>query len=650
MTLALTNIDLLHRGWEDAVSEITPHLPEVRATMETEYAALLHESRIDEQALLAAVREVATVAARAAGADKARLLSRSMHRSVYEYLLSLDAMTPEETAGDADNGGVATDPSRLIGMEEVAEIEGRQAAIRAEEEAAAAAIAAAAQAEADRVAAERAEAERAAAEAERLEAEERAEAERIAAELRAEAERVAAERAAAEQAAAERAAAHRAAAERAAQERAAAERAAQDRANAEAEAERVATEERAAADRAAAYRASLDAEATAAVEELPGVDPAGQTELETDDEAAAGGFYRPRFKLFRREIHQTGQAGTDRETDREIDRETDREQATTGSPSWWRGPDAPPAPPQESDAEPAPVEPIKPAASMEPAAAEPAGTSPGSAAVEHPPARNPAPFAEPAPVPRPKQAPAPEVRAKAPAPDAGFAVQPRDGFHLTEFADFVRPAAQAAPQPTTEAPEEAAPAVDGDGGKALKGWHVRSSRRPNSGDTADLDIDDGLDEDDWEERRLIDSDPAVAEAHGDVNDLLRRRKCDEAASLLQKLAADHGSRSVAELALDAGDRCRALGKGNAALSCYIAASRADPSLEGPLMRLADVCLDDRDIDLAVTYLERVAKLHRQRGDNRGALRLYRKIATIAPYRDDILATLMRANTTGQFED
>ena len=252
-------------------------------------------------------------------------------------------------------------------------------------------------------------------------------------------------------------------------------------------------------------------------------------------------------------------------------------------------------------------------------------------------------------MPRPAASPAPaEPRAKAPGPDAAFAVQPRDGFHLTEFADFVRPTPQAAPQPVTEEAEDAAPAVDGDAARA-KGWHVRSSRRPNSGE-ADLETDDALDQDDWEERRLIDSDPKVVQAHGDVNDLLRRRKCDEAASLLQKLAADHGSRSVAELALDAGDRCRALGKGNAALSCYIAASRADPSFEGPLMRLADVCLDDRDIDLAVTYLERVAKLHRQRGDNRGALRLYRKIATIAPYRDDILATLMRANSTGQFED
>lgn len=571
MTLALTNLDLLHRGWEDAVSEITSHLPEVRATMETEYAALLHEDRLDEQALLAAVREVAAVAARAAGADKARLLSRSMHRSVYEYLLSLDALTPEETSGDAGDGGVAADPSRLIGMEEVAELEGRQAALRAEEEAAAAALAAAAQAEAERAAAERAEAERIAAEeraeAERIAAEERAEAERIAAEERAEAERAAAERAAAEQAAAERAAAHRAAAERAAAERAAAERAAQER-----------------------------AEAGASGNVLPGVDPAGgESGEEPGEEPAAGGFYRPRFKLFRRENQREGQGGTDRE---------DGAEATPGSPSWWRGPDAPPAP-----------------------------------------------VADPAPVPRPTRSPAPgEARAATPASDAGFAVQPRDGFHLTEFADFVRPAAQAAPQPATEAPEDAAQSVGGDGGKEAKGWHVRSSRRPNSGEAADIDMDGGLDEDDWEERRLIDSGPQVAQAHGDVNDLLRRRKCDEAAALLQRLAADHGSRSVAELALDAGDRCRALGKGNAALSCYIAASRADPSFEGPLMRLADVCLDDRDIDLAVTYLERVAKLHRQRGDNRGALRLYRKIATIAPYREDILATLMRANTTGQFED
>jgi len=73
-------------------------------------------------------------------------------------------------------------------------------------------------------------------------------------------------------------------------------------------------------------------------------------------------------------------------------------------------------------------------------------------------------------------------------------------------------------------------------------------------------------------------------------------------------------------------------------------------LETPLLRLADICLDDKDIELAVSYLDRVARLHRLRGDTKGALRIYRKIATIAPYRDDILATLMRAQATGHFED
>jgi hypothetical protein len=72
--------------------------------------------------------------------------------------------------------------------------------------------------------------------------------------------------------------------------------------------------------------------------------------------------------------------------------------------------------------------------------------------------------------------------------------------------------------------------------------------------------------------------------------------------------------------------------------------------ETPLLRLADICLDDKDIDLAVSYLERVARLHRLRGDRKGSLRVYRKIATVAPYRDDILNMLMHVQATGRFED
>ena len=134
-----------------------------------------------------------------------------------------------------------------------------------------------------------------------------------------------------------------------------------------------------------------------------------------------------------------------------------------------------------------------------------------------------------------------------------------------------------------------------------------------------------------------------------VDERLRKKRCDDAAAVLQQAAQELGGEAVAELALDAGDRCRSLGKRNAALNCYLAASRADPVYEPPLARLADICIDDQDIDLAVSYLERIARLTRLRGDNHGALRIYRKIATIAPYRDDVLEMLMRAQTTGRMD-
>ncbi len=134
-----------------------------------------------------------------------------------------------------------------------------------------------------------------------------------------------------------------------------------------------------------------------------------------------------------------------------------------------------------------------------------------------------------------------------------------------------------------------------------------------------------------------------------VEERLRKKRCDEAARLCQRAAEELGGHGVAAIALDAGDRCHSLGKRNAALNCYLAASRADPVFESPLARLADICTDDRDIDLAVSYLERIARLTRLRGDQRGALRIYRKIATIAPYRDDVLEMLMRAETSGRID-
>ena len=253
--------------------------------------------------------------------------------------------------------------------------------------------------------------------------------------------------------------------------------------------------------------------------------------------------------------------------------------------------------------------------------------------------------------------------------DAESFVKPKDGFHLSDLADFA--VVQRAPSAPAEAEEEApvetvdavAPAPEPEitasqpeaepevvpaqpvrdlaSGAAARGWRLRD-------DDADQAHDLNSDSDSEDSR--FETDPEVVEAQLEINDRLRRRRCDEAAALLQRLANDVGGRALAELALDAGDRCRALGKGNAALSCYLAASRADPVHETPLLRLADICIDDHDIDLAVSYLERVTRLRRLRNDDKGALKLYRKIVTIAPYRDDILAMLMRAQANGRFDE
>jgi hypothetical protein len=232
-------------------------------------------------------------------------------------------------------------------------------------------------------------------------------------------------------------------------------------------------------------------------------------------------------------------------------------------------------------------------------------------------------------------------------------VAPRDGFHLSDLADFavVQRAAKAPelppdvanadPEPATFETRVETPPARADRDAPARGWRLRDGEADHG---LDADLQRSVGDDRFE------TDPEVIQARLEINDRLRRKRCDEAAALLQRLANDVGGRALAELALDAGDRCRSLGKGNAALSCYLAASRADPVHETPLLRLADICMDDHDIDLAVSYLERVTRLRRLRNDDKGALKIYRKIVTIAPYRDDILAMLMRAQASGRFDE
>jgi hypothetical protein len=180
--------------------------------------------------------------------------------------------------------------------------------------------------------------------------------------------------------------------------------------------------------------------------------------------------------------------------------------------------------------------------------------------------------------------------------------------------------------------------------EAQRSWRVRPQGEERHGREGSHSLPvPGIEDDPFE------TNTKLADTRRRIEDRLRRKHCDEAAALLQGLALETGGRAVAELAMNSGDRCRALGKSNAALNCYLAASRSDPVYELPLSRLADICIDDKETDLAVSYLERIARIFRFRGDEKSALRVYRRIATIAPYREDVLTLLMAAQRTGRLE-
>src|SRR5438132_8768946 len=354
MTLAAVNVDVLRRGWDDAVSALAPNLPELTAMLESRLGLAQNDGRLDEGSLLAIVDDAGAAVAEAGGPDLSWLLTRRLQRAVYEYLLSLDALAPEETSPSPLELARHDGRGYLIGVEEVAELAGRQALVTA-----------------DGVAV---------------------------------------------------------------------------------------------------------AEAPASAADPP---PAGEAET-----AAA------------------------------------------------------PAP--ESEAE---------IVAERGSVAENGVPSP------------------PSPTPDPPAA-------------MSFVVAPRDGFHLTDYPDLLPPSrpdddgrvtiledidpaavpltfGEPAPPPLT-----AEPAAE-EGGR---GWHIRRPGQDNE-KKARRGASDHLleqdEEDDGESRARFENDPPVIEARRQISDRLRRRRCDEAASLLQKLAADLGGRLVSELALDAGDRCRALGKGNA---------------------------------------------------------------------------------------
>ena len=214
----------------------------------------------------------------------------------------------------------------------------------------------------------------------------------------------------------------------------------------------------------------------------------------------------------------------------------------------------------------------------------------------------------------------------------GFALASRAGFHIGHPTDLVQQTPAAAPESATRVPPIPDP--------------------PPADPTIQLASPAEVDQTPAGVPAVLPPPTAgadITQARRAIDERLRRKRCDDAAALLQQLAHEVGGREVAEMAVDAGDRCRGLGKRRAATNSYLAAARSDPVFPTPLLRLADICIDDKDIDLAVSYLERVARLSRLSGDLEGALRVYRKIAAVAPYREDVLELLLRAQTTGRID-
>jgi hypothetical protein len=193
------------------------------------------------------------------------------------------------------------------------------------------------------------------------------------------------------------------------------------------------------------------------------------------------------------------------------------------------------------------------------------------------------------------------------------------------------------------------------------GWSVRKSPRQQllsarmaekRREQAVRAAQDALSEaDKGRRRRDRDQEPLHAGAIPlQVDELIHRKKGADAASLLLRAAQELEMPELVDVATNAGDRLRELGQTKVAISCYLAAWRAAPLNEAPLWRLAEACLADHAVDQAVGYLRRITDLMRARGDDEGAITVYRRIATIAPDNKEVREVLRHLHATGRLLD
>src|ERR1035437_1056479 len=106
------DLELIHKGWLDAVATEAPHIDGLSALIDEHLAKLAQHSNIDEGHLLLVVDDATEFAARSSDAITVSRLGKRLRRSVYEYLLALDAL-PDPNDDPADQGGAATPPQSI---------------------------------------------------------------------------------------------------------------------------------------------------------------------------------------------------------------------------------------------------------------------------------------------------------------------------------------------------------------------------------------------------------------------------------------------------------------------------------------------------------------------------------------------------------
>ena len=99
--------DVLRHGWYDAAATLAADIPEVAELLQARLEIAITSQSLDERHLLDTIEEVEAMSSRA-GSPASEALALRLRRTVYEYLLALDAVVPGR-APAADSGALTVD-------------------------------------------------------------------------------------------------------------------------------------------------------------------------------------------------------------------------------------------------------------------------------------------------------------------------------------------------------------------------------------------------------------------------------------------------------------------------------------------------------------------------------------------------------------